>query len=1410
MRTLCLALAALALSCAGAERKLEEKFDGPTRWRAEAGSWQQADGVLRQGGPAEALATIKAEAVSNASVQARVRLPKGVVEGYVGIVFGLDGQGKGFCVYLAIHRRSNRDNLVKLREIDRGRVGSGNLVWVKSPLEGGKWYDLRIDAAGHRVRVALDGKRLFTHTVGRDTAGRLGLWTFQSAAEFDDLRVGPSAFAPRGAGRPKRFARVNSVFPSPVRQRLVLDGEWQFRMDPGDAGQEAGWAKGSVAFPDRIRVPGAWEAQGFGGEKTVLRYQGTPVHLRGSYHGPAWYRRTIEVPAAWKGKRVWLKLGGVQPSAAVWCNGAYLGFHARYFEPFKFDVTDLVKPGEACTVVARIDNREQASSFGQGGGAGGCLTIVWPWGGIHRSVELEATAAVSIQRATLVPDLDTGKVEVRVELEDEPPPAAKLALQAEARLLGEGAATSFGKAAVPVRGKTLSLTVPVAKAAAWSPESPRLYRLDLRLADGGKAVDVWSERFGFCKREVRGNDVFLNNRQVFLRGYGNDCVYPLTIAPPASRDIYRERFKLARDYGFVYVRHHTWVPLPEYFDAADELGIMLQPELPYGGPTGRLDALIANYRNHPSLAVYSMTNEANRGKASLSTLYHHAKAQDPTRFAIDSDGCSGPVRPTADLWLISGTPPDSHPAFKTKPVLYHEFLNLPTIVDPAALPKFTGGLKPVAMANLAAYAKAKGRQTEVREAVRASRYLQKLLQKDGIERARRQGELDGYCYWTIADFWEFGQGLFDMLWQPRAWTAVEFRRFNDRACVLAELPGHTFWQGGKVEAKLLVSNYTGADIRSAEVAWTLSDGEAILAKGRLTEQSAAQGAVTRLGSVALDLPELRRHAKLVLRCTLTWPEGALENEWELWTFSRAALTSDFPATVRFRGRAKGLAAAYPDLKPKAERELIVAESLDPADADFLRRGGRLLLTSTSTFGGERVRLHPGWWRPSPSNQVGLAMGEHPALAGFPHDGAAGFQLGGILRTVVDIDGLPFKATPIIYGLSYPFPRLPASQKKLGGEPPTLRACLFEFAVGKGMVLVSGLDLSGGRPESRALLDGLLRYATSPECQPKGEGGAAALRLFTPSIDQLSLAKRVRPDKVRPGAAATVELRVANAGALPCEATVADTLPAGLETLDPLTWTVSVRGREERVLWYRVRAARPGGYALPPAKLSLGGRDRLSKPATLTVAADAPPPRLPRTPEPNAASVVARWALDEGRGDSARDAGGRHALALRDVAWSYGAAGTALRFNGTTSTASARPHDGLSLPGPLGIALWAWPARLTSAEQCLIDKGGSGRRNYGIYLVGSDVVFIVHAKGEEHQFRTRRLRLKPRQWAHIVCSYDRKQVRIAVNGRLRLAEKAALGDLTPTKTPLFLGTRGPQNDLRFEGLLDDVTILRTAR
>ena len=115
-----------------------------------------------------------------------------------------------------------------------------------------------------------------------------------------------------------------------------------------------------------------------------------------------------------------------------------------------------------------------------------------------------------------------------------------------------------------------------------------------------------------------------------------------------GRDAAAQRhLAVARKAGFNFVRLHTHCELPEYFEAADELGIMIQAELPYYSdvptehftfdPKRDVTELWRNYRRHPSLAVYSMGNEGSFGPALDKALHRYVKRMDPDRLKINQD-----------------------------------------------------------------------------------------------------------------------------------------------------------------------------------------------------------------------------------------------------------------------------------------------------------------------------------------------------------------------------------------------------------------------------------------------------------------------------------------------------------------------------------------------------------------------------------------------------------------------------------------------------------------------------------------------------------------------------------------------------------------------------------------------------
>lgn len=131
----------------------------------------------------------------------------------------------------------------------------------------------------------------------------------------------------------------------------------------------------------------------------------------------------------------------------------------------------------------------------------------------------------------------------------------------------------------------VSVEIAMPDARLWTPDTPYLYNAHVTLLDkAGAAIDNRETRFGVRSIEIRGTDFYVNGAKYYLVGYGDDCVYPDTIAPPADKGFYVEHLKVAKSYGFNFVRHHSHFVSPEYYEACDEVGMFVQPELPIAYP----------------------------------------------------------------------------------------------------------------------------------------------------------------------------------------------------------------------------------------------------------------------------------------------------------------------------------------------------------------------------------------------------------------------------------------------------------------------------------------------------------------------------------------------------------------------------------------------------------------------------------------------------------------------------------------------------------------------------------------------------------------------------------------------------------------------------------------------------------
>jgi len=857
-------------------------------------------------------------------------------------------------------------------------------------------------------------------------------------------------------------------------------------MGKGPAWNEPDWRNAR-----KIDVPGCWEAQGVGepgmSHDWGLPFDCIPRPLNHVYMGTARYRRSVDIPPAWDGKRVWLKVGGVRTEAWFWVNQQRVAHVNTYCGTYKYDITSLVKPGEPAEIVATVRNDTPSRK--------GCMAAFHRFGGFYRDIELEATPATWIDDVWVRGDFDKKNALVNIGLRREGREIpSNLAIETILHTLdGQPAGTSRQPVTLNANDKVdIVCEIPLSVFHPWTPETPSLYLAEVTLFSGETPVHSWNERFGVRKLEVRGNRFYLNNAPYFLRGYGDDYIYPMTLISPADREEHLKHLMIARKAGFNYVRHHTHCEIPEFFEAADEAGILIQPELPYYhditpegfefDPQRDIEELYRHYRRYVSFATYSTGNEGHLGSPLDREIYQWAQKTDPFRlFQHQDGGCN--TKENADFFTPNGygLPTSINPwkegAFDALevPFVAHEYLNLGIKLDPRLAPKFTGAIPaPRNLADYEASLAAAGLDRSWGDAcLNSAHALQGYYQKQGIEQARHDPACDGYSYWTIIDVMVpqastyTGQGFLNALWEekPGGLTIDQFRHFNGPTVILAKTePAESIAVSGEpCKVTLGISHFNSEPLRQTKISWTLTSAADTLASGSLDPFDAATGDVKDIGVCTFTVPNLDKPVHAVLEAKLDGTD--IMNAWEFWFFpkriekrgSGIAVTEDLFDILsrRYPGTAK-VGTHEAEAAP-----LIVGSWDHPALIEASRKGKRGIMIGPAE-GEPNVKL--GWW--SLGDQIGTAFARHPVFGEFPHDGK--------------LSPLWFRL--IKRGLELPLdPKFGAFQHFAVGEGKSqyfTYICQKKDPDGQQLLITRGVDLLADTPEGIYLLDAIVGYVQS--------------------------------------------------------------------------------------------------------------------------------------------------------------------------------------------------------------------------------------------------------------------------------------------------------------------------------------------
>ncbi len=842
-----------------------------------------------------------------------------------------------------------------------------------------------------------------------------------------------------------------------------------------------------------LTLPGSLDEAGIGLPTNTCRsMQG--LSRRRKYVGPAWYFKTVQIPPVVDITRVTILLERCHWESSLFINGSLIGTCNSLSTPHVFDVTGQFITGEI-QVVLRVNNAIDLKI-----GRRGHMVTDWTqtnWNGIIGRMELQIHngADVVLKSARIL----ESRSAIRISGEVTRYPSSG---NVQVTVNGEHCGTVSVQR---VGGDRASFEAELSLArqlSGWNEWSPALHLVCVTTDDSGSCDTVTT---GGAWMSTDGRHLQLNKSRIYLRGTLECAIFPLTGHPPMNVGSWRELMKIVTSHGLNHIRFHSWCPPDAAFTAADEAGILLQPELPLWVTRNSFAAdadvmqwaseeasrIYSAYNHHPSFGLFCLGNELvyRQEEPLVEALLRELKSRHAGRL-VTAGAYSHPANPESQVIITCDSGQNhhnSHPlrasswweltsrfdreqpcsvtnydaamAELEQPVIAHEVGQWVVFPNVHNREDYSGILSAQNFDWIAEMLEQRGMLEQAKDFTYASGKLAAALYKEEVEALLRTANVSGFQLLDLHDFPGQGTatiGVLDAFWRSKGFiTSEEFRAFCRPDVPLAQLDQYIFISGTQLTGQSKLAHY--GPQRSNPVTLTAqllkSDGS-VICKQNCGTRRLSQSGLVDFENLNLSIPAGLPPCQLLLALSIT-DEPA--NTWNIWVYPPSNSTVEL-------------------------HDILVTDSWSYGLANELRRGGTVWLRHQNRQPANALegQFSSCFWSPvhfkGQAGTTGLLIDSgHPIFAHFPTESYSQWQWWDIVkhsRSMV-INDLPQNFRPIVQTID----RFTRNDKL---------AVMLEAAVGKGRILITAIDFDTdieNRPASRQLEYSVRTYLNSASLNP---------------------------------------------------------------------------------------------------------------------------------------------------------------------------------------------------------------------------------------------------------------------------------------------------------------------------------------